>query len=171
MFSKRSKPFISSNIFFCFRKFLSVANGMMFYKTRQRTITSEGIGDLNRSLLSMLDDVFHQFISCDRINNLGVNASIAFRQGKNNAFSSCSTSPFPFTAAAKIRFVQFDFSFEFSRFQFTHVINRFSKFLIHSCYRLIIYTEITCQTIRRLLLIKPSYNFQLSAKKFHPFCF
>src|ERR1700690_203368 len=169
MFSKRPKTFDTINMVFCFRKFFSVANSMMFSKAFQRTITAKGISEVNRSFLGMLNNMFHQFIRRDRVDHFGVHAPIALQKPKYNAFSCCTTSTFAFSSSTKIRFVKFDFSSEFPRFQFAYMINRFTEFLIYARDRLIIYSKITCQSIRWLLLIKPSYDFQLATKKMASF--
>src|SRR5271157_4038353 len=169
MFSKRPKAFDTIYMIFRFGKFLSMANGMMFSKSFQGAITTKGVSEVDRSFLGMLSNMLHQFIGRDRINNFGIDPSIALQKPKNDAFSSCTASSFAFATTTKIRFVQFYLSFEFSSFELAHMINCFSNSLIHACDCFIVYTKVTCQSIRRLLLIKTKNDFQLSAKKMASF--
>lgn len=73
-------------------------NVMTFAKVFQRTITTKGICEINRSFLVMLENMFHQFVIQKRKKNLNIDpsSSVTLQQAQNNTFARCTTSTFSF---------------------------------------------------------------------------
>lgn len=142
---------------------------MMLSKSFPKTIAVKCVNTVDRSFCLLLLDMVRQFISRYRFNNLGVNAYISLQKDINNAFRCCTTSLFTLIATTQKGLVKFDFSSELCGLQFGNVINRLSKFLKDSGDRFIIHSKVTCQMVRRLLLIKTKNYFQHSAKNLGTF--
>jgi len=172
MFGKAPKSFNAVDMILAAAgKGLAVIQAVVLAPTLKRVVTAEGVGVINRSFPGMLLDMRHQFIGGNPLHNFGVNTAIALQKAENNAFPGGAASALPLAPATKIRFVNFNFSFELARFKLRHMINRLAQALIDASNCLIIQAEICCHAIGGLLLVKAGKDGDLFAQLFKRFLF
>ena len=149
----------------------AVVQAVMLAPTFQRIVAPKGIRIVHRSFSGMLPDMGHQFIGCHALYHLRIHPTIALQKPKYNAFSTSASSALAFPFAAKVGFVNLNFSFEFPCLKLSYMINRFTQMLVNACNHLIVKAEVACNAIRRLLLIEAGDNTNLFTQPLERFLF
>ena len=152
-------------------KGLVVIQSVVLPQAFQGVVTAKGVRVIDRPLSRMLPDMSHQFIGRDPFHDFCINPAIALQKAENNAFSSGSSAALPLPSAAEVGLINFNFSFELARFQFSHMINSFTQALIDAAHHLIIKAEIAGHAIGRLLLVEAGDNANLFAQAFERLLF
>ena len=88
----------------------------MLPKTLQGIVASEPVRKVHRSLPYVPSECVISS-SADTLHNSRIDPSIALKKAKNNAFTGCSASSFPFPPAAEVGLVDLNFTFQLARFQ------------------------------------------------------
>src|SRR5450759_3483457 len=166
MFSITPKSFNAIDVVFGFfiNKVFGVIDYQMFTKSLQRLIPTKRIGVIDRTLTGMRLDMSHQSLSRDRLHDFGVNPSITLQQAKYDTFSSRTTPTLPLTDSTEIGLIQLDLTGQLGTLQFSGMKQCNTQPLINPCHRLGIHTQVTGQSIGRLLLVKPLQDGNLAAQ-------
>ena len=100
----------------------------------------------------------------DRLHYLGVDPAVPLQKAKDDAFASSASASLSLTSATKIGLIELNLARELSAFQFSGMKEHHPQSLIHPGNGLGIQTQITSQSISRLLLIKALQDGNLAAQ-------
>ena len=150
---------------------LGMVNRMMFAIPFQGLIPPKRIRVIDRPFARLGLDMPHEFICTDRLHDFGVDAVIPLQEPKHDTFAGGGSASFALAPSAKVRFIQFDFAFEFAPFQFGQMEQGFPQSLIDSCDHFDVDTQIVRQPIGGLELIKPLKDGDFSTQPTQAFAF
>src|SRR3989338_5962828 len=173
MLGKTPKALNAINVIFGFLvdHVFRMINLMVFTPAFQRVVASKLVRKIDRTLSSLFSDNLHEFIGRDSFHNSRVNHPIALQKAKNNAFALRSAPTLSFASATKITLVHLDLARQFSPFQFRRMVDCLTQVLIDTSNRLVIETEIACQTVSRLCLVETFQDIQFSLQLLKRFLF
>ena len=75
-------------------KFLGMVNRMMFAITFQGLVAPKRIGEIDRFLSSLRLNMFHKFLSTDRLHDFGIDALVPLQKPKDDAFAGSRSTTF-----------------------------------------------------------------------------
>jgi len=173
MFRKTPKPFNAVHMIFgsLVHQLFRMVDFVMLAKAFQRVVAFKRISVVHRTFLRFLSDNRHQFFFRDMFHDSRVHLSFALQKPKYDTFTLCSSSSFSLAPAAEVRFVNLNLSVQFLTLKFGDMIHRFSKALVDSGNRLVMYAKIMSQSVRWLLLIKPLNYYNLFSQLFQRLLF
>ena len=135
-------------------KRLVVVQTVVLAEAMERVVAPEGVCIIHRSFSGMLSDMRHQLVSRHLFHDFGVYPAVALQKAKYNAFAGSSSATLPLPPAAEVRFINFDFAFQFACFTFSHMVDRFTQALVDAGHGLIMHAKIGGDAIRGLLLVE-----------------
>ena len=144
---------------------------MMFSIAFQGLIPPKGIGVIDRAFPRLGLNMPHEFFSTDRFDNFGVDAVFPLQEPKDNTFACRRSASLPLSFAPKVGLIQFNLSLKFPAFQLGQVVERFSQPLVYPSNHFDIDAQVLRQSIRRLQLIEPLQNHNLSSQSTQTFTF
>jgi len=132
--------------------------GMVFTESFERLIPAKGIGVIDRTLSGAGFDMTHKLLGGNGLDHLGIDATLAFQQAKDDTFTGRPTPAPALTLAAEIRLIEFDLAFELATFEFAQVKQCFAQTLVDPGDRLDVHTQVNGQSVCRLQLIESAQN-------------
>jgi hypothetical protein len=145
-------------------KLFGVITHQILTKGLQRLITSKGIGRVHRALAGVVLNMGQKGLRRDRLHHLGIDIAIALQQAKDDAFASGILASLPLTSNPKVGPIHLNLTRELGAFQFCRMKEHQPQSLLYPGNGLGIQTQITCQSIGRLLLIKALQDGNLTAQ-------
>src|SRR3989344_3277929 len=77
-------------------------------------------------------------------------------------WAGSSPAALAFSSAAEVRLVNLNFTFQFARLQFRHMVERFAQALVDAGHRLVVHPQIGGHAVRRLLLVEAGQDGNLT---------
>ena len=153
-------------------KLLGVINHQMLTKALQRLIASvsglSGIRIVNRALAGMVLNMGQKGLRRDRLHHLALvsraDPTIELQQAKDDAFASRTSAALPLTSTPKVRLIHLNLTRELSAFEFCRMEQNHPQSLVDPGNGLGIQSQITRQSIGRLLLVKALQNSNLATQ-------
>jgi len=171
VFGKTPKAFNAVNMVFGLLVYhvFRVVHFVMFTQPFQRIVASEPVRKVDRAFLGFLPNNLHQFQGRDTFHNPCVDPTITLQKAKYNAFTLRASAPLALASPTEAGLIHLNLPGQLSALKLRHMIDRFTKILIYSRYRLIIYTEIMGQFVGRLNLIEAFKDGKLSPQSSQTF--
>src|SRR3989344_3483366 len=152
-------------------KCFAVVQVVVLAEAMERIVTPKRIRVIHRALSGMFSDMRHQFLCGYLFNHFGIYPTVSLQKPQQNAFSGRSSTSLTLSSSSKVRFVNLNLAFQFTSFQFSHMIDCFTQLLVYSADRLIIRAKIACYSVRRLLLVEAGDNADFLSQLFEGLLF
>jgi len=111
----------------------------------------------------MIESIFH-LLKIHReviLGNSRVHPAVALQKPKYNVFPGSPSATLTLSSAAKVRLINLNFSIKFARLKLCDMIDRLTQALVDAAHYLVIKAEVTCHSIRRLLLVEAGQDANL----------